>query len=193
MDGIRVIGGKMHSSMWLVLMKQSYTIVVSIHAENTTYIYIYIPQVVIVRLTLHGHRCIHYENVFTSCRRHSQDIPRSPCPRCAVMISRMIDTQPLPHDKDCPQASHVLRGRVWGSHLHAGGNLLSYLFIGYWRFVCNSASAWNCQCITSPEVIFRYHIYIFLREEGSLSCLKLTEGVTPTSTTRLYRGFVNWG
>jgi hypothetical protein len=28
---------------------------------------------------------------------------------------------------------------------------------------------------------------------GSLSCLRLIEGVTLTSTTRLYRGYVNWG
>jgi hypothetical protein len=37
-----------------------------------------------------------------------------------------------------------------------------------------------------------YHIYIFSREEGSLLCLRLTQGVTPMSTTRLYRGYVNW-
>jgi hypothetical protein len=30
-------------------------------------------------------------------------------------------------------------------------------------------------------------------EEGSLSCLRLTQRVTPTSTTRLYIGYVNWG
>jgi hypothetical protein len=37
-------------------------------------------------------------------------------------------------------------------------------------------------------------IFIFFpREEGSLSCLRLTQGVTPMSTTRLYSGYVNWG
>jgi hypothetical protein len=37
-------------------------------------------------------------------------------------------------------------------------------------------------------------IFIFFpRDEGSLSCLRLTHGVIPTSTTRLYRGYVNWG
>jgi hypothetical protein len=41
----------------------------------------------------------------------------------------------------------------------------------------------------SPGIIF----YIFPREEGSLSCLRQTQGVTPMSTTRLYRGYVNWG
>jgi hypothetical protein len=32
---------------------------------------------------------------------------------------------------------------------------------------------------------------IFPREEGSLSCLRLTQRLTPMSTTRLYRGYVN--
>jgi hypothetical protein len=62
-----------------------------------------------------------------------------------------------------------------------------------WRFVCNSVSTRNCQCSTSLGVFSRYCIYIFLRKEWSLSCLRLTQGVTPTSTTRLYRGYVNWG
>jgi hypothetical protein len=44
------------------------------------------------------------------------------------------------------------------------------------HFLCISTSARNCP-----------------REEGSLSCLRLTQGVTPTSTTRLYRGYVKWG
>jgi hypothetical protein len=30
-----------------------------------------------------------------------------------------------------------------------------------WRFVCNSISAWICQCSTSPGVFSRYRIYIF--------------------------------
>jgi hypothetical protein len=41
----------------------------------------------------------------------------------------------------------------------------------------------------SPGTVFIF----FPWEEGSLSCLRLTQGVTPMSTTRLYRGFVNWG
>jgi hypothetical protein len=48
-------------------------------------------------------------------------------------------------------------------------------------------------CSTSSGVFSRYSIYIFPRDEASLSCLRLTQGVTPTSTTRLYRGYVNWG
>jgi hypothetical protein len=62
-----------------------------------------------------------------------------------------------------------------------------------WCFLCSSASAWNCQYSTSPGVFSRYRIYIFSREEGSLSCLRLTQGVAPRSTTRLYRGYVNLG
>jgi hypothetical protein len=62
-----------------------------------------------------------------------------------------------------------------------------------WRFVCSSAGAQNCQCSTSSGVFSRYRIYIFSREEGYLSCLRLTQGVTPMSTTRLYKGYVNWG
>jgi hypothetical protein len=35
-------------------------------------------------------------------------------------------------------------------------------------------------------------IFIFFpREEGSLSCLRLTQRATPMSTTRLYRGYIN--
>jgi hypothetical protein len=60
-----------------------------------------------------------------------------------------------------------------------------------WCFVCSSTSTKNCQCSTSLGVFSRYCIYIFSREEGSLSCLRLTQGVIPMSTTRLYRGYVN--
>jgi hypothetical protein len=40
------------------------------------------------------------------------DIPSSPRPSCVVVVSRTIDTQTLPHDRDSPQASLILRGRV---------------------------------------------------------------------------------
>jgi hypothetical protein len=62
-----------------------------------------------------------------------------------------------------------------------------------WCFVCSSASAQNYQCSTSPGVFSRYHIYIFPREKGSLSCLRLTQGIAPTSTTNVYKCYVNWG
>jgi hypothetical protein len=41
----------------------------------------------------------------------------------------------------------------------------------------------------SPCIVFIF----FSREEGSLSCLRLTQRVTPMSTTRLYTYYVNWG
>jgi hypothetical protein len=63
-------------------------------------------------------------------RKRPQDIPKSPRPRCAVMASRTIDTQPLPHDRDCPQVGLVLRGWVRDSHHPVGGYLPSYLFVG---------------------------------------------------------------
>jgi hypothetical protein len=61
------------------------------------------------------------------------------------------------------------------------------------RFICNSVSTQNYQSSTSPRVFSRYRIYIIPREEGSLSCLRLTQGVTPMSTTMIYRGYINWG
>jgi hypothetical protein len=68
--------------------------------------------------------CIHV------LRKRPQDIPRSPCPRCAVVTSRMTDTQPLSHDRDYPQANLVMRGRVRDSHHLVGGYLPSYLVVG---------------------------------------------------------------
>jgi hypothetical protein len=63
-------------------------------------------------------------------RKRPQDIPRSPLTRCVVVTSRMIDTQPLLHDRDCLQTSLVVRGQVRDPHHPTGGNLPSYLFIG---------------------------------------------------------------
>jgi hypothetical protein len=89
-----------------------------------------IPKVALMHFMLHGQRCIYYEKVFTSYIRHPQDIPRSPCPRCVVMASRMTNKQPIPHDVDYPQASLDMRGWVRDSHDPAGGYLPSYLVIG---------------------------------------------------------------
>jgi hypothetical protein len=89
-----------------------------------------ILQAAHISLMLHGQYCIRYENVFTSCIRRPQDIPRSPCPRCAVMVSCMTNIQLIPHDMDCPQARLILRGRVRNSHHPTGGNLPSYLCVG---------------------------------------------------------------
>jgi hypothetical protein len=69
-DGVCIIGGNSHSSTWLVLMRQSYAIVVSVPTKNTIDIYSHtsslIPQVAPTHLTLHGQRCIHHENIFIS-------------------------------------------------------------------------------------------------------------------------------
>jgi hypothetical protein len=46
------------------------------------------------------------------------------------MTHPMMDTQPLPHDRDYPQASLILRGWVRDSHHPVGGYLPSYLVIG---------------------------------------------------------------
>jgi hypothetical protein len=60
-----------HSSPYSVLTNLAYTIVVSVPVEEHN-IHIHtsplIPQVALTHLTLRGQRCIHYKNVFTSCR-----------------------------------------------------------------------------------------------------------------------------
>jgi hypothetical protein len=48
---------------------------------------------------------------------------------CAVMTHRKMDTQPLPHDRDCPQVILILRGRVRDSDHLVDGYLPSYLVI----------------------------------------------------------------
>jgi hypothetical protein len=63
-------------------------------------------------------------------QKRSQDISTSPCPRCAVVASRMTDTQPLPHDRNCPQANLFLKGQVQDSHHPVEGYLTSYLVVG---------------------------------------------------------------
>jgi hypothetical protein len=65
-----------------------YKIMVSVPVENKRYIAFIItyPQVVLVHLTMYTHRCILYENIFTSCGKGTEDIPRSP--HCT------LDTQP---------------------------------------------------------------------------------------------------
>jgi hypothetical protein len=46
------------------------------------------------------------------------------------MASCMRDTQPLPHDRNYPQANLVLRGWVRDLHHPTGGYLDFYLFVG---------------------------------------------------------------
>jgi hypothetical protein len=94
-----------------------------------TYITTYLPSGTrafnTARTTLHMLR----ERIHVS-RKRSQDIPRSPRPMCTVMTSHTMDTQPLQHDRDYPQANLVLRERVWDSYHLAGGYIPSYLFVG---------------------------------------------------------------
>jgi hypothetical protein len=56
-DGVRIVGGKMHLSPLSVLTRQSYAIVVSVPTEehniHMTYITTY-PQVAPMHLALHG-------------------------------------------------------------------------------------------------------------------------------------------
>jgi hypothetical protein len=111
----------------------TYTNVISVpveeHNRYMTYITTYPPSGTrafnAARTTLHT-----LQERIHVLRKRPQDIPRSPHRRCAVVVSRTIDTQPLPHDRDCPQANLVLRGRAQDSRHLAGGYLHSYLFIG---------------------------------------------------------------
>jgi hypothetical protein len=108
----------------------TYANVVSVLAEEhnryITYITTYptsgVPAFNIAWIALHTLR----ERIHV-LRKRPQDISRSPRPRCAVGASRTIGTQHLPHDRDCPQASLVLRGQVRDSH-HPRED--TYLFIG---------------------------------------------------------------
>jgi hypothetical protein len=59
-----------------------------------------------------------YSRLTEVVTRHSQVSTR---PGYAVVTSRTMDTQSLPYDRDYPQASLVLRGRVWNSHHPVGG------------------------------------------------------------------------
>jgi hypothetical protein len=45
------------------------------------------------------------------------------------MTCHTTGTQPLPHDRDSPQANLVLKGWVWDSHHLVRGDLPSYLFV----------------------------------------------------------------
>jgi hypothetical protein len=56
--------------------------------------------------------------------RHSHVSTR---PRYVVVTSHTMDIQPLLHDRDYPQVSLILRGRVQDSHHPTRGYLPSYL------------------------------------------------------------------
>jgi hypothetical protein len=131
--GVHIVGGNSHSSSWLVLTiwltkrgqrtcrRAQYTYMTYIITYPLSDAYVFNA----VRTTLYTLR----ERIHV-LRKWPQDIPRSTCPRCTVVTSRMTDTQPLLPDRDCPQASLVLRGWVQDSHHPTGGYLTFYLFIG---------------------------------------------------------------
>jgi hypothetical protein len=63
-------------------------------------------------------------------RKRPQDISRSTRPWCVIVTSRTTFTQPLLHNRDCPQANLILRGWIWDSHHPTGGYLPSCLVTG---------------------------------------------------------------
>jgi hypothetical protein len=124
--GVRIVGDNSHLTPWLAL-----TLPLTKHGyrtcRRTQYTYMHIHH----HLSPMWHACaaLHtLQELIHILRKRPQDISRSPCFMC-VVASRTTDTQPLPHDRDCPQVSLVLRGRVWNSHHPARGNLHSYLVI----------------------------------------------------------------
>jgi hypothetical protein len=58
------------------------------------------------------------------------DIHISPRPRCVVVTNHTTDTEHLPHDRECPQASLILRGQVRDLHLPVRGYLPFYFIVG---------------------------------------------------------------
>jgi hypothetical protein len=70
------------------------------------------------------------------------------------MTHRIMDTQPLLHDRDYPQASLILRGRVRDSHHPVAGHLPSYLIVGaslqknkLWKVNTESKSQLACHLL----------------------------------------------
>jgi hypothetical protein len=109
-------------------MKLVYAIMVSVPVEKHN-IHMHtspvIPQVAPTHLTLRGQRCIRDKNVFTSCRSSHKIFSGLYSLWVRDRDSSYDGLQPLPHNRDCPQASLVLRGRVWDSHHPARGYLPS--------------------------------------------------------------------
>jgi hypothetical protein len=132
-DGIRVVSDK----VTLIPVVSSNEIIIHKRGQRScrrtqytyTYISIYPPSgshaFNASWTTLYTLReCIHV------LHKQPQDIPSSSCTWCAVVTRRTMDTQPLSHDRDCPQANLVLRGRFQDLHHPAGGYLPSYLDVG---------------------------------------------------------------
>jgi hypothetical protein len=116
------------------LTRQSYAIVVSVPVEKHkthiyTYIITYLPSGIRAFNVAWTALYTLWEHIHV-LRKRPQDIPRSTHTRCAVVTSCTTDTKPLLHDRDYPQASLVLRGRVQDSHHPTGRYLPAYLGIG---------------------------------------------------------------
>jgi hypothetical protein len=102
--GIRLVGGKVTLIPVVSSSGMTYANMVSIpteeHNRYMTYITNYPPSDAdafnAARPTLHT-----LQERIHVLRKWPQDIPRSPCPRCAIMTSCTTDTQPLSHDRDC--------------------------------------------------------------------------------------------
>jgi hypothetical protein len=130
--GVRIVGGNLHSNPLLVLM---------VRVTETWLAYLQKSTIDMIYINTYPPSGAHMFNVAWTAlhtleehihilRKRSQDIPRSPCPRCVVVANRMTDMQPLPHDLDCPQANLVLTGWVQDLHHPVGGYLPSYLDVG---------------------------------------------------------------
>jgi hypothetical protein len=115
-------------------MNLAYIIVVSIPVKEHN-IHIWhtsplIPQVAHTHLTLRGQRCIRHKDVFTSYGSGHKTALGLYLPQVRSRDSSHDELQPLPHDRDYPQANFTLRQRVWGSHHPARGYLPSYHIVG---------------------------------------------------------------
>jgi hypothetical protein len=129
--GIRLVGGKVTLIPVVSSSGMTYTNMVSIPTEEHNRYMTYI--------TNYPSSGADTFNAARPTLHTLQDIPRSPCPRCVIVISCTTDTQPLSHDRDCLQANLVLRGRAQDSHHLTGGYLPSYLIV--------SASLHKVNCI----------------------------------------------
>jgi hypothetical protein len=94
-DGVRIVGGKVVLITVVSSRGMTYANMISILTEEhnvyMTYIITYPPcgthAFNAARIVLHTlQECIHVS------RKGPKDIPRSPRPRCTVMVNRMIDT-----------------------------------------------------------------------------------------------------
>jgi hypothetical protein len=101
------------SGVALVLICKIMTNVISVPAEehNRYMIYITTYPPSGARVFNDVWTALHtFRECFHVLWKRPQDIHRSPRPRCAIMTSHTINTQPLPHNRDCPQVNLILWG-----------------------------------------------------------------------------------